>query len=346
MLGFTRLPLTNLIELCRVLRHSLGAGIMLRDVFRQQARKGALPVRPVAERISEALERGDSLEAALEHEKHVFPPLFLSLAAVGENTGNMPEIFGELEKYYIMQQRFWRKFWAASLLPIIQLIAAIFIIAGLIFVLGFIGSMNNQQPIAPIGFGLRGTSGALKFLFSSFGTIGLLIVGYMVLSRSLEHKALVDGALLHLPAVGPFLMALNLSRFSLALHLTLETGMAIAKALALSLRATGNAAFAAKTRMVQDALRSGEDLTLALTQTRLFPEEFLHILAVGEEGGRVPEVMRQMADQYEEEAERRLAVLTKMAGFGVWLVIACLIIFAIFRLYGTYFSYLDQASRQ
>jgi type IV pilus assembly protein PilC len=337
MVFSTRLPLSSLIDLCRVLRHSLGAGLMLRDVFRQQAKRGLAPVRPVAQRISQALERGESLETALEKERNVFPPLFLALAGVGENTGNMPEIFGALEKYYTMQQRFWRQFMSQATLPILQFIAAVLIISGMIFVLGILGSNLD-----PLGLGLRGTSGALTFMGTAFGLVAAVIFGYMLLSRNLEQKAVVDSILLSLPAIGPFLMALTLARFALALQLTLDTGMPIAEALTLSLRGTGNAAFARKTKIVRQTLLDGEDLTLALTRTNLFPEDFLHMVAVGEQGGEVPELMRKLAVQYEEEAERRLAVLTKVSGFGVWVFVATLIVIAIFRMYASYFNVINQ----
>jgi type IV pilus assembly protein PilC len=342
MLLFGRLPLASLIELCRVLRHSLAAGIMLRDVFRRQATKGSAPLRPIAERIRQALEQGDSLETALEREKKAFPPLFLALASVGEGTGNLPEIFGELEKYYIQQQRFWRQVRSQSLLPILQFFAAIFIISGLIYVLSVIAEMHNAQAPDPLGIGLRGAGGALTFLLANFGFLAGIVLVYLLLSRSLEQKAIVDGLLLRLPVTGPFLMAFNLSRFALALRLTLDSGMPVGKAVALSLKGTGNAAFAVRNRVIQESLRTGDSLTRAFTRANLFPDDFLHIVAVAEEGGRVPEVMRQQAEQYAEEAERRLVVLAKVVGFGVWLAVACFLIFAIFRLAAMYLTYLNQ----
>ena len=309
-----RLPLPGLIEMCRVLHHSLAAGLSLAKVFRMQAKKGSPQVRLVAERISQCLERGDSLEMALSHEEKLFPPLFLSLAAVGESTGNLAEIFGELEKYYRLQQTFRRQFWSQSVLPILQLVAAIFIIAGLIFVLGIIGTPGTMDPL---GIGLSGTKGAITFLFSTFGSIGAVILGYVLLSRSLQHKAVVDHLLLRLWGVGPFLEALTLGRFAMALHLTLETGMPITRALGLSLRGTGNAAFAVRTKVVQETLRAGDSLTIALTRAGIFPDDFITIIAMAEEGGRVPEVMRQQADQYFELAEMKLRVLTRVASFAI-----------------------------
>jgi type IV pilus assembly protein PilC len=97
MLFSSRIPLSSLIELCRALRHNLSAGLRLVDVFRQQAKRGPARVRPVAERITQELERGGDLEGALEREKAAFPPLFLGLASVAEQTGNLPEVFRELE---------------------------------------------------------------------------------------------------------------------------------------------------------------------------------------------------------------------------------------------------------
>jgi type II secretory pathway component PulF len=332
MLFSRRLPLASLIRLCRDLKHNLAAGIMLRDVFCQQARRAAPAVRPVAERIHQAIESGYDLRHALKQEQAAFPPLFLALAGVGERTGNLPEIFGELEKYYLMQQRFRRQFLRQSFIPVLQFIAATFIIAGLMLILGLIGELTNSKPLDPLGLGLTGARGAVLFLVAVYGTLGVVIVAYALISNSLRQKAVVDRFLLRIPVVGPFLRTLCLARFSLALRLTLDSTMTVASAAGLSFRATGNAAFDAEGERVQDALRAGDDLTVALGRCRLFPEEFLNIVAVAEEGGRVPEVMANQAEYYAEEAERRLAVLTRVAGFGVWLFVATLIVIAIFRI--------------
>src|SRR5262245_44526438 len=116
------LPLSALVELCRSLRHYLGAGLSLVDVFRQQAKRGPAPVRGVADRIAKDLEQGHDLERALKKQKTAFPPLFLSLASVGEASGNLPEVFAELEKYYRLQQQLRRQFWGQIAWPLIQFV--------------------------------------------------------------------------------------------------------------------------------------------------------------------------------------------------------------------------------
>jgi type IV pilus assembly protein PilC len=333
-----RLSLSALAELCRVLRHYLGAGLTLRDVFRQQAQKGSAAVRPVAARISAGVEAGEDLEELLKRETAVFPPLFVALATVGEQTGMLPEVFREMESFYRMQERLRRQFISQITMPAIQLFAAIFVVAGLIFILGLISNPGSQG-FDPIGLG-TGAGPALGFLCTAFGLLGGVLAAYVVGKRMLREGT-IDGWLLRVPVIGPCLQALAVTRFCLALRLTLESAMPIARALRLSFQATGNSAFAAAADTAQQAVKSGEELTVALSQTRLFPETFQHVIAVGEESGRLTDVLEQQGQEYAEESERRLKALATAAGWGVWVVVAVIIIFCIFRIALTYIDMLD-----
>jgi type II secretory pathway component PulF len=339
MLFSPELPLPSLIEMCRALRHNLGAGLGAHQVFRQLAASGSRPLRSVARRILGGVEQGDSLATCLERDKEHFPPLLVALAGVGEETGQLPEVFGELEKYYLLQLRLRRQFRSQSMLPVIQFVLAVLIIAGMLFVIGLI----NQSRPGPPTFGIRGPGAAGIFLIWVIGTVVLLIFGYHVLTSSLKRKAAVDAFLLRVPVVGPCLEALAMSRFAMALQLTLDSSLSIRKALRLSLRATGNEAYACHADAVASALRSGENLTTVLTRTRIFSPDFLHMIAVGEEGGRVPEIMRQQMGHYNEEAERRLRALARAASMGMWLIYAGLMVVAIFRIASMYLGAMGAA---
>jgi type IV pilus assembly protein PilC len=333
----SRLSLTALIELCRVLRHYLGAGLSLPDVFRQQEKRGPSAVRAASGRIASALENGEGLEQALKREAKLFPPLFLSLASVGERTGMLPEVFSELEKYFLRQKKLRQQFIAMSAWPIIQFVLAVLIVGLVLFVLGNLGTGPDGKPaFDPLGLGLTGSSGALVFMGAVFGSVLGVVLLYVLLSRTLGGRAGVDRFLLGVPALGPCLRALALGRFCLALRLTTESGMSITKALRLSLRATGNSAFVATIPAVEDAIERGEDLTLALTGTHLMPDDFERMIGVAEESGQLSEVLRHQGEHYHEEASRRLAVLTAVAGWGVWALTAVFIIALIFLFYLSY----------
>jgi type IV pilus assembly protein PilC len=340
MLLSKRLPLSDVIVLCRLLRHYVSAGLTVAQVFRQQTKKGSPRMREAAGRVATALEHGDSLEDALEREAALFPPMFLPLLRVAERSGMLAEVCAELEKYFTRQQKLFRRFLQQITWPVVQFFLAVFVLAMLIWIMGLLAESKGTKPLDPLGLGLSGASGAWTFVGIVFGTLAALAAAYFLTRRSMAGRAGVDARLMRVPAVGPCLQAMALSRFCMALGLTGETGMAIDQALGLSLRATGNEAFAEYGKAAQTAVRKGKDLTGALSRTGLFPGDFLNVIAVGEESGQITEVLRRQAVYYDEEAGRRLTILAAVASRGIWALVAVFIIIAIFRIYSFYISQL------
>jgi type II secretory pathway component PulF len=329
-----QLPTAALIELCHRLRVSLSAGLTLRDVVRQLATRGTRFLRPVGERLRVHLDQGESLRDALQAEQALFPPLFLAMAAVGEETGRLAEVMEELEKYYQLQLKSWRQLRSKSLLPVIQFVIATGVIALLLFVLGAIAQARGTQPQGFLG--LTGTSGAIKFLLAvAFFFVAVYVV-YLVVARWLGQQARFDRVVLSLPGAGGCMQALVVGRFALAMQLTLDTELAIGRALRLSLQATGNAAFQERADAIVEAVTQGESLTEALTRGGVFPFEFLSMVAVAEEGGRLVPMMQHQARHYQDEAERRLKALTSSLTFAIWLGYAVFMVVAILALANNY----------
>jgi type II secretory pathway component PulF len=333
-----RVGLADLIDLCRVLRHQLGAGMALHQVMKKQSERGRRSLRPITGRLSEAMLQGSSLGKALDVEKDAFPPLFLSMVKVGETTGHIAEIFGELERYYQLELQLRRQFRSQTFLPIAQFVFAVLIMAGVIYIVGLIAGANpGAKPIVTI-FGLSGATGSLAFLGVVVGSLAVIATLYVIISRLGRQKAWMDRYLLGTPALGSCLRALVMSRFTLALQLTLDSGLSITKALQLSLDATGNAYFASRAEGVVQALKNGKTLHEALEGSGLFSSDFLEMIASSEASGSVPEMMRHLALQYQEETARKMTMLTRVAGGAVWAGVAAFIIWAIFRLAGVYFD--------
>ncbi|GIW78546.1 MAG: hypothetical protein KatS3mg105_0353 [Gemmatales bacterium] len=326
---------SDLVDLCRAIRHGVDAGMMLSAVFRQQARRGPLTLRPVCQRLAEKLERGQDLNSALIDEEGVFPPLFVNLLSVGEKSGHLPEVCQSLEDYYRDQLRLRRQFLSQITLPVVQLILAVLVIAALIFVLGLIADSNQMAPLDPLGLGLTGTKGALLFLLLTFGAVVVLAVGYRFVRRYFSKRANVDAFLLQLPFVGPFFESLALARFCLSMNLLLETAAPLHEAVKASMIATDNTAFMADASIVAAGVRSGRRLAASLEKSDLFPDEFRSMVEVAEEAGQLPEMFRRLFKKHEELASHRLAILTRLAGFAVWLITAILIVVAIIRIYMT-----------
>lgn len=315
-----QLSQSSLIELCRGLRHYLAAGLTVRDALKHLSTKGDAPTRAVVMRLFARVEKGDSLESAIAAEKAYFPTLFHSLAGLGEQTGNLPEVFGELEKYFRLQSKLRLYFLAKIAIPMIELLAGIVIVA---FIIWFFGQVmpEGMTGFDPLGLGMRGTSGAVFFLAVTLGSLAAILLGISI-GRRILRSGMVDALLLGVPVIGPCLRALAMSRYCLAQRLTLETALSMPKAVRLSLRATDNAAFVAGAEKIVPRLRKGETLADSLAPTGLFPTEFLHVITVGEESGKLPEVLEQQATQYEEESNLRMTILS-------WAVAALVFLFVV-----------------
>lgn len=327
MLFSNAVPLNELVRFCHLARHGLSAGLSLPDVFRQQADRGPPRLRPIVAAISERLERGDSLEDALKSEGHKLPPLFLTMSAVGEQSGHLPEAFAELGRYFELQSQLRRQFLIDIFWPALEFGGAIFVIATMLLILGLVGA-----PIDPFGIG-TGWSGAGRWLLLVFGTLAILYGSYRLLKRLFRRKAGVERLLLRIPVIGSCLEAIALSRFCLAMRLTMGAGLPVKTAVRRSLEATDNAAYPARYQEAAAVLRRGDDLSTILRACDIFPSEFLNIVESAEESGRVPEVMEKQSQFYQEESSLRLKILTRFAAFGVWGIVAVLIIVAIVRLY-------------
>lgn len=333
MLG-TRLY-DGLTTWCRAIRHGHGAGLTLIRVFEMQARNGPLLLRGKAERIAKRLEAGHSLEESLSAEGPELPELFVGLAAVGERSGRIPEVFGQLEEYYRLQGQMRREFRSQAVRPAILFIGAVLVIAVTIFVLGILAP-PGQEPSAPIGFGLTGTFGAILFI----AIVGAFVIGVVlaikVATNTLARQASFEAWLLRVPVAGPCIQAAAMSRFCLSLRLTLDSSMSTSKALRLSLKATGNSAFEAQADRIVKRVKKGDELSKAIGTNSMFPAAFVAAINIGEVSGQIPEVMAKQAMYYREETERRMKALTRMMAWGVYILVGIFIIVAIFRIFSVY----------
>jgi type II secretory pathway component PulF len=243
-----------------------------------------------------------------------------------------------------MQQTLGREFKSQITWPVLQFFGAVFIIAFLIFVLGIIGNAQGGEPVAPIGFGLTGASGAITFLLAVGLFLGGLFGIYLLITRGLRQRGAFEAFLLRLPAVGKCAEAFAMGRFCIALRMTLETGMSTHEALQQSLRATGNAAYTRCEERVVAIIKAGQEITVALRSCPVFSEEFIAILDVAEITGQIPEVMIRQIEHYREEASRRLKDLARYAGWSVYAFVGLLMVAAIFKIGSLYFGAINQAA--
>ena len=337
MFGLGKISLRDLAQFCRRLAISLEAGLDIRKVLVREA-EGRLtgPFRLRLQQLADMAAAGRPLTEAVDACGSYFPPLFREMVDLGEQTGKLAEVLRRLSEHYESQLRLRGTFLRQIAWPALQLIVAILVIGAYIGVLGMLPPMQDGKPYDMLGLGLYGSQGmAIYFTF-----IGMVVLAgvllYVAMQRGLSGTAALQKALLQVPLLGPSLRTLALSRLAWSLHLTLDTGMELSRALPLSLRSTRNARFTEHSDEVVAMIIAGHEIHEVLEHTGAFPHEFLERVEVGEQAGQLPESMGLLSKQYQEESSRALATLTMLFAFAIWGFVALLIIMMIFRMASSY----------
>jgi len=343
----SRIGWKSLAIWCRSLGTMLYSGVQLVKALQisgGQTADGRM--MSVMKSVVDDLKQGEDLTTALKDQGGYFPELVTDMVHVAEHTGALPEVLTGLADHYDNLIRLRKMFLGQIAWPVFQLIAAIFIIAGLIWILGMIagGSDPNSRPFDVLGLGLSGTSGALTWLSYCFGSMVTAWILYMFVVRGMRQQAIVHGLLLKLPVVGDCMRSFAVARFAWAFALTQQAGMDIKASLESSLKATSNGAFIQATPMVVGLVMEGEELTNACRSTGLFPADVLEMMHVGETSGTVPETLQHLGPQFEDRARRGLALLTSVFAGLVWLFVAIIITFFVFRIAMFYIGMVNAAA--
>ena len=324
-----RADLPSLIQWCRACKHGLDIGLSPVKVFRQQAKSGPGSLRSAAGIIADKLEKGESIADALAESGTVFPPLVHEIVGMSERAGRLPDAFGELEKHYEAVRTARSQFLRALIWPAMSYFMAVIIIALLIFILGMLGTKD------PLGIGLSGFFGSMVVLIVGFGFAGIAILAYRTAMASDEIQGAVQAVAIQIPGLASCSRTVALSRFTMAYHMLAEAGMPADKVLKSSLKATTNTAYSRHADDASKLVRKGEEVSEVLEPygEKLFPQEFMQMVVLGEETGNLAELMQKQSRHYADEAARKMSFLAKLAGGVVYGMVGIFIIVCIFKVF-------------
>ena len=344
MLFSPRISTKNLIALCRRAGTALEAGLDARTVWDGEAKRATgFIARGKFRAISDAVNSGSSMRDALEPVADYFPPLFVELVHVGDQTGHLDDALKQLANHYDYLRKLGQGFLVAMIWPLIELGIAIVAIGVLIWIMGMLPKGADGKPIDILGFGMIGNSG-LALYVTFWVVVGIACwVLFEAMRRGLIWVRPLQHLMLNVPVVGTALKSLALARLSWSLQLTMNSGMDTRRAVALALRASQNARFTGGAKSVDAVLAEGDSLYSAFHQTGAYPRDFLDTLQVGEQSGTIVESMERLSGQYRDKAKLAMAALGVFAFFASFGLIAAFIILMIFQLFGFYIRTINEA---
>ncbi len=264
--------------------------------------------------VATQLERGRSLSAAFSSHSKVFPRIAISIVHVGENTGRLESSFLQLAEYFERDEETRKRINSAIRYP--QMV--LFFIFAALFLLnlkviptftGMFAKLGSELPLATKI--LIATS---NFFVNYWELLILVIVGSIAFLRSyIGTKAgryHWDHYKIKMPFVGSIIERSLLARFSRSFAMILEAGVPMNSGLSLVAEAVDNSYMETKIKEMRANIEKGESLLRSSVASELFSPLVLQMISVGEETGRVDELLSDAADYYEREVDFDLKNLT------------------------------------
>lgn len=324
LVAFTR-QLAVLLEAGIPLDHALGiAGEVADDPG----------FRDVITRVGRSVQEGKGLADAFAPHPRVFDDLYVNMVRAGEAGGALDQILTRIAEFLEERQRIRDVVVSALLYPaFLSVFAAGAVLVLLVFVVprfaGVFGDMGARLP-APT----RALMAVSEFLRNSWWVVaGALAAGAAAAAAALRTphwRAWWDRAVFKLPLGGDLALKIQVSRFARVFGTLIASGVPILRALEIVSGTMTNSVFAGALSRVQEGLREGKGVTEPLRRAGVFPPLFLHMIAVGEETGRLEEMMLSVAGNYDRDVEtavrRLLSVLEPIIILVMGLVIGAIIL--------------------
>lgn len=324
----------QLAVLTRQLAISLEAGLPLMtalEVMGKELDHG--PSRQLLKQLGECVQRGSSLSDALGQHPGVFSPMYVRLVRVGETGGVLETVLTQLADMMERQQDLRERVTSASIYPLILLllgIASVIVIVTFI-VPGIVESISADKTLLP--WPTRVLMGASSFVGSCWW--GLLIggtalgVGWRQYVLRGPGRRSWDAAKLRIPILGRLIRQVEAARFARSLGVLTHGGVSITEAMAVVRDAVGNAVMQGALHELADSIRSGEPIAGPLQRSGLWPPLLVQMVHLGENTGRLDEMLLRAAGVHETEARTTLDRLVNILPVLLVLLLACVIGFIV-----------------
>jgi len=274
-----------------------------------------------------AVSSGQSLSEAMAKHERIFSPLYLSMIRVGETGGILEQTTGQLAGILNRDEKIKTNMKNASAYPIfvlcIGLVSVVIIITWILpTIIGTISETGALLPL-PTRILIRMSGFTKAMLTEVYGWIILALIGaglyYLFRWTRAEGKIQWDTFKLRIPVLGNVLRTIAVGRFARTLGALTKGGVIILEALSVVRDTLGNELLGREIDAVAEKVKRGEPLAEPLSESGHFPPLLVQIVSIGEQTGKLDELLLNAAETFDSEADS--AINRFMAIFPALLIL-------------------------
>lgn len=318
-LGSVKIPPKELVLFTRQLSILLDAGLPLIRALRtlEKQSRNKITKRILCE-TADYVEGGFTFSEALTKNPKSFDQLYTNMIRAGESAGAMEVILGRLAFFMEKLAKILAKIKSAMIYPTVVLTVALAVTA---FLMVFIvpkfatifSELMNGMPLPGLTvFVMDISQFFIGYYIHMIVTIVALIVVLKIAKKTNKGRYIVDSTKYKMPVFGSLISKTSISRFSRTFGTLLSSGVPVLRALLIVRDTAGNALVERAIQKVHDAVKEGETIAVPLAATKIFPDMVISMIEVGEETGKLPEILDKIADTYEDEVDNAVEAMTSL----------------------------------
>ena len=310
----------ELTVVTRQLAILLDAGLpLIRSLHTLEKQAKNPVVKVVLGKTAETVEGGATFAEALSQNPKSFDKLYLNMIRAGEASGAMETILDRLAAFMEKSAKIAGKVKSAMIYPIVVLSISLLAVVGLmIFIVPnfekiFKDLLGPNEPLPGVTLLILGISNTLisRWYYYVGGVVGVVAFFKIIVKFPLGKYAM-DWVTYNMPVFGPIVSKTAVSRFSRTLGTLMSSGVPVLQALSIVKETSGNDVVASAIQKVHDAVKEGEGIAKPLGETHVFEDMVISMVEVGEETGKLSEMLNKVADTYEDEVDNAVGALTSL----------------------------------
>jgi len=311
----------------------LGVGVPLLETLETLARQHKGRFQTTILLLRDRVAGGASLGQAMREHPGAFDELAVNITEVGEDAGTLDRSLLRLAEFRERSEQFRGRIATALIYPTIVLTVAI---AASLFLMTFVVP-RILEPLIEQGQELplptRVVKGFSDFLVAWWwliaACVAALFAGFGVLVRTPRGRGLWDRAVLRIPILGELIRKQAIVRVCVVVATLLKSGVVFVRAVQIAQRTTANRVLRQALAECERAITAGGDIGEAIDRSGAFPPMVVQVFAVGQQSGRLEEMLERLGETYDQQVATSAARFTAVLEPALIVLLAIVVLFIV-----------------
>lgn len=315
----------ELALITRQLATLVGSGLPLEEALRAAAAQADRPrLRSMITAVRARVMEGHTLADGLAQFPRAFPELYRATVGAGEHTGNLDLVLERLAEYTESRQQMQQKIQNALVYPVVLTVIAIAVVVLLLtYVVPQVTEVfaDIGQGLPPLTVGLIAVSDFLRdhgIWLLLLIALGVIAFGYGMRRETFRYR--VHALALRLPLISRVTRGVNAARFARTFSILAGSGVPVLEAMRIAAQVMSNLPMRAAVTDAATRVREGSGISKALEHSGQFPPMLMHLIASGENSGRLESMLERGALNQEREVQSLID--TSLAIFEPAMIVA------------------------